>query len=427
MPRALFLGLLIFGLLLIGLVTLRAEYVTLAIPCAVYLLFGFLNSPETVRIEAARQLSADRVAPGSPVEVKLTVTNHGSRIEELLLEDEVPAGLALRLGSPRSLVTVSPGRSHTWAYTVEGPRGAYAFGALRAEACAHLAVTSRGVRLEAPGHFHVFPVLTRLRYVAIRPRRTRVYAGMIPARAGGTGVEFFGVRAYQNGDSTRWINWRASARHNELYTNEFQQERVADVGIVLDGRLRTNLFARNRSLFEFSVAAAGALADAFLTQGDRVGLLTYGNYLDWTLPGYGRHQRERILHALAGARTGDSMVFTALKYIPPRLFPPESQLVIVSPLTDDDLEPIVQLRSLGYRVLVISPDPVAFEVAQLIDDPAVKLAERVIRLERNLLLQRLQRAGVQVLDWDVTQPFDQVVRRRLGRVPALLHGLRGRS
>lgn len=426
MPRSLFLGLVIFGLLLSGLVTLRGEFLTLAIPFAVYLLLGFLSGPETVRIRATRQLSADRVAPGSAVEVKLTVTNLGSRIEELLLEDIVPEGLVIRVGSPRSLVTISPGRSHTWAYTVEGPRGGFAFDPLWAQAGDHLAVTSRQVRVEAPGHFHVLPILTRLRHVAIRPRRTRVYAGMIPARAGGTGVEFFGVRAYQNGDSTRWINWRASARHSELYTNEFQQERVADVGIVLDGRLRTNMFARNRSLFEHSVGAAAALADAFLTQGDRVGLLMYGNYLDWTLPGYGRHQRERILHALAKARTGDSMVFTALKYIPARLFPPESQLVIVSPLTDDDLEPIVQLRSLGYRVLVVSPDPIAFEAAHLVDDPAVKLAERVIRLERNLLLRRLQRAGVQVLDWDVAQPFDRLVRQRLDRVPALLHGLRGR-
>jgi uncharacterized protein (DUF58 family) len=104
---------------------------------------------------------------------------------------------------------------------------------------------------------------------------------------------------------------------------------VADVGIVLDGRLRTNEFARGHSLFEYSVQAAASLADALLNQGNRVGLLLYASYLGWTLPGYGKIQRERILHALANARTGESQVFSDLEHIPTRLFPPESDICLV--------------------------------------------------------------------------------------------------
>ncbi|HEY2980199.1 MAG TPA: DUF58 domain-containing protein, partial [Anaerolineales bacterium] len=288
MPRSLYLSLLSFSLLLIGLVTLRGEFLTLAVPLVTYLVLGFLNGPESLQLEIQRHLSADRVAPDAPVEITLTVVNRGTHLEELALEDSLPTGLRVRLGSPLSLVTLPPGASHTWTYTIDGPRGHYAFESLRARANDHLAVSSREVRVEAKGHFFVFPQLTRLRHMAIRPRRTRVYAGRIPARAAGAGVEFYGVRAYQSGDSTRWINWRASARHDELFTNEFQQERVADVGIVLDGRLRTNVFARGHSLFEHSVGAAAALADVLLSQGDRVGLLFYSSYLDWTVPGYGQ-------------------------------------------------------------------------------------------------------------------------------------------
>ena len=108
---------------------------------------------------------------------------------------------------------------------------------------------------------------------------------------------------------------------DKFYANEFQQERVADVGIVLDGRLRTNEFARGHSLFEYSVQAAASIADALLTQGNRVGLLVYATYLAWTFPGYGKIQRERILHALANARTGESQVFSDLEHIPSALVP----------------------------------------------------------------------------------------------------------
>jgi len=287
-----------------------------------------------------------------------------------------------------------------------------------------LAVISREVEMEAKGQLFVFPSVLRLRHVAIRPRRTKVYAGLIPAKAGGSGTDFFGVRGYQPGDSPRMINWRVSAHSlEELYSNEFQQERVADVGIVLDGRLRSNEFARGHTLFEHSVQAAAALADALLSQGNRVGLLVYGSYLRWTVPGYGKVQRERILYSLAHAKPGESQVFSDFAHIPTRLFPPESQIVLVSPLLDDDIQPLVQLRAQGYQVLAVCPDPVKFELSYLKKDRNVELASRVVQLERALLLQKVQRAGVQVLDWDVNEPFDLLVKRMLGRPPAWLRAV----
>jgi uncharacterized protein (DUF58 family) len=270
----------------------------------------------------------------------------------------------------------------------------------------------------AKGRLFILPPVTRIRQVAIRPRRTRVYAGTIPARAGGSGTDFFGVREYQPGDPPSAINWRVSARHlDKFYANEFQQERVADAGIVLDGRLRTNEFASGHSLFEYSVQAAASLADALLNQGNRVGLLVYASYLRWTFPGYGKVQRERILHALANARTGESLVFADLVHLPFRLFPPESQIILVSPLSEDDLMPLVQLRAQGYEVMVVSPNPVQFELSYLPSNETNQLAGRVIHMERTLLLQRMGRAGIHVLDWHVTEPFDLFVKRRLGRIP----------
>jgi uncharacterized protein (DUF58 family) len=262
----------------------------------------------------------------------------------------------------------------------------------------------------------VLPTTTRVKTVTIRPRRTRVYAGNIPARVGGAGTEFFGVRPYEVGDSARRINWRVMARHpNAVYSNEFQQERVADVAVVLDGRERADLRASGGSLFEYSVIAAGSLASAFLRDGNRVGLLVYSQYLQWTIPGYGKIQRERILHALAAASPGGSEVFEGLQYLPTRLFPPESQLVLVSPLLGGDLSPLIQLRGRGYQVLVICPDPVSFEISvrsasrQGYSESDLQLAARIVRLERSVSLGHLRRAGVQVIEWDVRLPFDQVM------------------
>lgn len=427
MSRTILLVFIIYALLLAGLATLHGEILGLALPFLVYLLVGFWSAPEKLDLVVQRKLSAERAMPDEDIVVTVEVTNRGADIDELQIADILPSGLNLRVGTPHHLLSLKKGETYSWTYTINGPRGGYPFEQVNVEALDHFGIRPRKQQVRVRSDLFIFPPLTRLNYVTIRTRRTRVYSGTIPARVGGPGTEFFGLREYQPGDPPRWINWRASARYNdELFTSEFQQERVADVNIVLDGREKTNRFRNGRSLFEHSVLAAASLADAFLTQGNRVGLLHYGRYLSWSLPGYGKVQRERILQELAHAQTGGSPVFEGLEHIPTRFFPAHSQVVLVSPLDAADYDILVQLRAHGYQVMVISPDPVSFELSYLQDDPSVELAGRVVRMERDLLLNKLQSAGIQILDWNVEHPFDKVMKRRLGPPPALLRVIGGR-
>jgi uncharacterized protein (DUF58 family) len=231
-------------------------------------------------------------------------------------------------------------------------------------------------------------------------------------------VEFFGVREYQVGDPRRWINWRVSARHpRTIFTNEFEQERIADVGLILDARRRNDIRLEGEVLFEHAVRATASLAEVFLSDGNRVGLLVYGGFLRWTFPGYGKVQRERILRALARAETGESMVFESLEYLPTRYFPARSQLILISPLCKEDLPVLTRLRARGYQLLVISPNPVTFEEKALGTRPGVPLASRIARLERSLLLRKMPQAGIQIVDWRVDEPFDQAIHASLGRLP----------
>ncbi len=416
MQRFIFLSTIVYALLLAGLITLRGELIALAIPFVLHLLYGFYNAPENPDIQIERRLSSERVAPESDVLITLIIKNKGKDIEELTLEDRLSSNLTIRLGSSRHLIRLPKGSSQTVSYTLAGPRGSYNFESIFIEARDMLGLIHHKATLSAHGQLFVFPDVRRLKSVAIRPRKTRVYAGQIPARAGGAGTEFFGVREYQTGDSPRSINWHATARHTEaMYANEFQQERVADVGIVLDARERANLFRDGQSIFEHSVTAAAAISDALISHGNRVGLLIYGSYLSWTLPGYGKIQREKILQSLARAVPGVSSVFEGLEHLSSRMFPPESQIVLVSSLVHDDLSVVVQLRARGYQVLVVSPDPIKFERSLLSLSKSVELASRIVRMERDLLIKRLERAGVQVIEWDVSKPFDQAVGPALMR------------
>ncbi len=261
-----------------------------------------------------------------------------------------------------------------------------------------------------------YPQSPKIRSIKIRPLRTRGYAGPIPSRQGGSGTDFYGIRAYQPGDPPHWINWRLSARHpREIFTNEFERERIADVGVILDARERSNVTANGESLFEYTVEVAASLADSFLSDGNRVGLLVYGRGLERTLPDYGKIQRRRILQALAQARVGDSLVFDSLDYLPTRFFPAKSQIVLVSPLCDDDPPVLTRLRARGYQILIVSPDPVEFEARGESPGKALDIAVRIARAERQLVIHRLQRVGISVIEWQVGQSLDSTMRAGLQR------------
>jgi len=418
MRRLLLLSGLIYALFLYGLATLSGQLLALVVPLAIYLGAALLYGPDELQLRVTRTLSADRVSQGEPVVVRVSITNEGSRLEEVLVEDLVPRPLVLTDGEPRVLTSLPPGGTLDLEYTVTGRRGRFDFRDVQMTASGHLGLFRRQTTLPAPARLLVLPEVLRLRRIAIRPLRTHGYIGPVPARQGGSGVEFFETREYQSGDPLRWINWRLSARHpRTLFTNEFEQERIADVGLILDARQRSDIRLKGDSLFEYGIRAAAALAGAFLNDGNRVGLLVYGRNLDWTFPGYGKVQRERILQALTRAKTGESLVFDNLDYLPTRFFPARSQIVVISPLCREDLSMLSRLRAHGYQLLLISPDPITFEAKALGSRPIVDLAVRIARLERTLLLRNLRQAGIQIVDWQVDQPFDQTVHTSLHRLP----------
>ncbi len=408
--------LLAYGLAFAGLVTRRGDLLVLSVPIVLYLGISLWRSPGEVRLEIQRRLEFERVAPDSPVGVTVTIQNLGNDLNEVCLEDNLPVGLQVSHGAVRHLIGLQPGQTYSWTYHVQGPRGYYVFSDVKVEAGDLFRLLPHKRSYPVRGQLFILPTVKHIQRVAIHPRRTNVYSGTIPARKGGAGVEFFDVRAYQPGDPPHWINWKVSARHSEaLFSNAYEQERVADIAIVLDGRLRTNMLIEGHSLFEHSIQAAASMADTFLAQGNQVGLLLYGHYLHWTFPGYGKLQRERILQSLARAEPGNSTVFENLAHIPTRLFPAHSQVVLISPITQGDYSALLELRARGYQVMVISPNPIQFEKGYLPKGSVVDMAGRILSLERDLMLQKLRSAGVQTLDWNVVKPFDQISLTTLGR------------
>ena len=416
--RIFLLSALIFLLGFLGVLTRSGGFFVLALPLVVYLGTAIYYSPESINLQVTRQVSAERVTYGRRVSVHVQITNQGAIQEELFLQDLITPELPIAEGQAEKILSLAPGESATLSYHVFGERGRYQFKGLKVLAGEHSGLFRKQELLTTRGRLVVYPKMTQIKRVAIRPLQTHGFAGPITARKSGSGTDFYGVREYQLGDSLRKINWRISARHaNSIYTNEFEQEGIADVGLILDARDQSDIHNDRGSLFEYSVEATASLAETFLNDGHRVALLVYGFGLDRVFPGYGKVQRERILNTLARAQTGVNFVLESLERLPTRFFPAKSQLVMVSPLLPNDLQPLIRLRASGYELMIVSPNPIDFEASGITNDNWMPYAVRLAEIERHLLLRRLNQTGIRVVDWHVGQRLDGVIHASLAHRP----------
>ena len=78
-----------------------------------------------------------------------------------------------------------------------------------------------------------------------------------------------GIREYKPGDRYSWINWKASARRNEMITKEFEQHQSDEVFIIMDGE--------KNHRFEIIVSFTASLGRAILQKKAPVGFLFVGD------------------------------------------------------------------------------------------------------------------------------------------------------
>jgi len=391
-----------------GLLLREGTVLALAIPFLLYcgVLLYIRLAPPAPSLSVRRSLEPERIEEGGRLEVLLAVENRGEAIPMLGLIERPPLGCKATEGRTVSLQSLAAGEAQTLSYALQACRGVHAFPAVQALVWDRWSLSTSTLSIPEESELFAQPRVEIFDTIPIRPRRARAFAGVVKANVGGTGLDFFGCREYVSGDDIRRINWRAFARWNELVINEYEQERIADVTVILDARERVNTRIGEACVFDHAVRAAASLALHFLDQGNYVGLLVYGNYLDWTYPSTGRVQRERILEALARARTADKSVFEDLSNIPARRFPPRSQLILVSPLADeDDVEILGILRAREYQILLVSPNALPSKSTERPSDEAFSLAIRIAQLRRALLLDTLRCIGVVVIDWDISEPL----------------------
>ena len=367
-----------------GLLLGRVELVVLAVPALAALAAGRRAGSGEIGIEATTP--SDRYVENDTVDIRVSVqpgpATGGVRAKLALPAPAWRSGASCTTVGNQEMTTTWSATPTQWGRRSIGPIQLTAWGPTR------LDVAAAEVTL---GQVDVHPPAAWARHLPLPPRLVQ-RSGLHAGRSEGSGVEFAGVRPYEPGDIVRRVHWPATARRGRLHLTRQAVERAADTVVVIDATTEV------ADTLNVSVRGAAGVAQAYLSAGDRVGVVALGGIVRWLPPGVGLRQVYRVVETVLDVRLDDSYVAPDLHRLPRRALPPGALVVAFSPLLDTGvLEVLRDLRERGHPTVVIDvlrtePDPPA-------GTRAGPEAVRLWRLERDALRYELASIGVTVVPW----------------------------
>ncbi|MFJ2032378.1 DUF58 domain-containing protein [Streptosporangium sp. NPDC087985] len=376
--------------------------------------------------------SGDRlVRLGESATVELIVENPGSRRARGLLRDAWPPSAG---ATPRHLpLDVPPGERRrlvtTLTPTRRGDREAVT---VTVRTLGPLGIAARQGSHRVPWSVRVLPPFLSRRHLPAKLSRLRELEGRHPSMVRGQGTEFDSLREYVVGDDVRSIDWRATARRNDVVVRTWRPERDRRVLIVLDtgrtsaGRVGTAPIPLAGEMpgtggpyggaavvpgwprLDWSMDAALLLAALATRAGDRVDFLAYDRAVRAWVSGAGRTEMlSSLVNTMAPLEAelveADSagMVAAVLARAKRRCL-----VVVLTDLNSASLEegllPMLPRLSARHLVLLAAvSDPQVAAMAAGRGTPELvynAAAAEHLNADRRRITARLRHQGVEVVD-----------------------------
>ena len=229
--------------------------------------------------EVDRQVS-DTIAVGVWSQVTL-VLRGGDDTLDLEVFDKPPSHCDTE-GMPAQLRLPPQKRARLTYRMKANERGEHGFEPPDVRIRGPLGLLCRQVELGDPQSFRVLPnfkAVSRYSLLAIADRVGEL--GIRKVRRRGSGMEFARLREYREGDLSRQIDWKASARRQTLISREYEDERNQHIVFMLDCGRRMRAKDGKLTHFDHCLNAMLLLTHVALRQGDSVAVSTFGGQQLW--------------------------------------------------------------------------------------------------------------------------------------------------
>lgn len=179
----------------------------------------------------------------------------------------------------------------------------------------------------------------------------------------GYNAEFSQYRHYHPGDDLKYVDWKAFARTDRLYSRQFRETTNLAALFVIDISRSMDYPAGRNSKFDLARSTAAILTALVIDQGDASGLLAVADpgggagtaSTHYVAPRSGRHHLRVQLAALARlAPGGTESVAPALRQVP-NLLRRRGLVVILSDFYEEEvvLTEVRRLARMGHDVVIV--------------------------------------------------------------------------
>ena len=160
-------------------------------------------------------------------------------------------------------------------------RGEYHFGKLNIYATSVFGLIARRFTFDDAAMVPTYPSFIQLRKYDLMAISNNLHQyGIKKVRRLGHTMEFEQIKEYVMGDDLRTINWKATAKKNELMVNQFQDEKSQPVYSVIDkGRVMKMPF-EGLSLVDYAINAALVISNVALKKHDKAGMFTFSKKVE---------------------------------------------------------------------------------------------------------------------------------------------------
>ena len=218
--------------------------------------------------------------------------------------DEIPVQFQERNFEVRR--TISAGRADSFEYFLRPvERGEYHFGRLNIYVSSPLHLVSKRFIFNKDQMVPTYPSYIQLRKYDLMAFSNRLFQyGLKKIRRIGHTMEFEQIKDYIAGDDIRTINWKATAKKNQLMVNQFQDERSQNVYMAIDkGRVMKMPF-NGLSLLDYAINATLVLSNVILKKGDKAGMFSFSKKVENRVAAERRSgQIQKVLESLYNVTT----------------------------------------------------------------------------------------------------------------------------
>ncbi|CAM1370748.1 DUF58 domain-containing protein [Tenacibaculum xiamenense] len=160
-------------------------------------------------------------------------------------------------------------------------RGEYHFGHINVYVSSPLQLATKKYILGIEKKLKCYPSFLRLNDFSIKAVSNDLTSqGNKKIRRIGHSLEFEQIKEYVSGDDIRTLNWKATAKRNQLMVNQYIEEKSQPVYSIIDKGRPMQMHFNNLSLLDYAINATLAVSNIILRKHDKAGMLTFSKKIE---------------------------------------------------------------------------------------------------------------------------------------------------